>query len=190
MAEDAADGVPDGGGSRVLEVVANIGDPSPREALDAWLENVWTDGEGLPAFSVPLRRDRDGLVTDRLLAPSVVCERLLQVDRLSCSVVYEVSNPGLLTYQVTGHRASVGFSRNGDGDLEMRWRVELTPMAGWDAPVRAFTELSVTTVARAFQARQPRIERVGIFQLRDYSAEQDERLSYGVPVGFRCRWIR
>ena len=97
MAEDAADGVPDGGGSRVLEVVANIGDPSPREALDAWLENVWTDGEGLPAFSVPLRRDRDGLVTDRLLAPSVVCERLLQVDRLSCSVVYEVSNPGLLT---------------------------------------------------------------------------------------------
>jgi hypothetical protein len=54
----------------------------------------------------------------------------------------------------------------------------------------AEAKLSASGAARAFQARAPRIERVGVWQLRDYSQEADRRLSYGMPVGFRCEWRR
>ena len=57
---------------------------------------------------------------------------------------YAVSNPGLLTYQATRHEGAVSFARNAGGELEMRWRVELAPMAGWAGPVRAVTEASVS----------------------------------------------
>lgn len=176
--------------SAVLEVVANVGDASPREALEAWLEYAWAEGGGLPAVVVPLRRDADGRVVERLLAPSAVREELVAVDRLACTATYAVCNPGLLTCPVSQHRATVGFERNDERELEMRWRVELTPLAGWDAAVRAATELGVSASARAFQARAPRVERVGIFQLRDYAAEQEQSLSYGIPVGFRSEWLR
>lgn len=185
MSADAgADAAPS---SAVLEIVANIGDASPREALEAWLEFAWAEGEGLPAFVVPTRRDADGAALERLLLPSLAREEITGVDRVACVVRHRANGLGLLA---SGLRGSAAFGRNGEGELQLAWTLELTPRAGCEPAARWWTEVSASGAARAFQARAPRIERVGVWQLRDYSQEADRRLSYGMPVGFRCEWRR
>ena len=50
------------GNGITFEVVANVADGSPREAVEHWLDYVWQDGGGLPVVSVPVERD-DGTLT-------------------------------------------------------------------------------------------------------------------------------
>ena len=182
-AEDPGRGV-------TFEVVANVGDDSPREAVEHWLEYVWKDGGGLPVVGLPVGARDDTLVTgvalEKLLLPSLVREKLLQVDRIACRITYAVANPGRLTYQVATHRATVAFARGDEGDLWMRWRVAIVPLDGWEGLVKAFTENSVRTVARNFQCDQPDT-RVGIFQLPD--PDDDRPLARAAPICFRSRWL-
>ena len=119
-----------------FEIVANVGDASPRDALEQcsfvklaglaaaeprprcspapsprrhplhaslttpyrhWLDYTWDAGGGLPAIALPLAKDAggslgfgEGRVAERLIFPSAVRERLLQVDRVTCAVEQHV----------------------------------------------------------------------------------------------------
>lgn len=168
-----------------LDVVANIGDSSPRQALSRWLDVVWEEGGGSPTLPIALQRDDSGTVSERLLFPSLVCVRLLSVDKICCVLTYEVSNPGLATYQVQSHLATVAFARNEESELEMLWSVRVQPLAGWTGIVKAFTAWSIEGLARSFQV--PRRPRVGLYQLPDPD-EDPGGYSYGTPSGFRSRW--
>ena len=62
-----------------------------------WLDYTWDAGGGLPAIALPLAKDADGSlgfgegrVAERLIFPSAVRERLLQVDRVTCAVEQHV----------------------------------------------------------------------------------------------------
>ena len=103
-------------------------------------------------------------------------------------VEYEVVNPGLLTYQVSAHLGRVSFERDADDVLELRWRVCIQPLEGWEAVVRPLTELSLVTAARSFQAHRPAASnRVGFFRLPDPNVERT--INWGQPSGFRSSWL-
>ena len=140
-------------------------------------------------IGIPLQRDFGDSVTnicEKLLFPSAVKERLQKVDRIACQVSYIVSNPGPLTYPVAEHAAEVSFVRNDEGELELRWAVEIVPLDGWEGIVKPFTQWSVESVARNFQTTPTRVKRRGVYQLPD--ASRDEFMWHGTPVGFRARW--
>eukprot|EP00322_Chrysochromulina_rotalis_P013326 CAMPEP_0115834264 /NCGR_PEP_ID=MMETSP0287-20121206/3595_1 /TAXON_ID=412157 /ORGANISM="Chrysochromulina rotalis, Strain UIO044" /LENGTH=731 /DNA_ID=CAMNT_0003287697 /DNA_START=74 /DNA_END=2271 /DNA_ORIENTATION=+ len=177
-----------------FKIVCNIGDASPRDALEHWLDYVWEEGGNLPGVvAVPLAKDTDGTLgfgegrlIEKLLLPSPVKERLVSIDRIGCTVKYAVSNAGLLTYQVSEHHAIVTFARNAEAELELCWTVRIRPLPGWEAIVKSFTEASVSAVARNFQSHRP-VSRVGIFQLPD--PDEQTSINWGAPSGFRSRWL-
>ena len=132
-------------------LVAPLARCTADDALTAWLTFIWREGGGLPLPKPwTLSSEEDGRIEILRLPHPLLKERVDKVDRAGLAAEYCVSNPGLLTFPVHSHRGRVAFEE-ADGEVTMRWTVDLRPYDSLGWAVRGFTSLVLTTLARNLQ---------------------------------------
>jgi hypothetical protein len=141
---------------------------SKEQALDAWMQFVWSDGGGLPLFIPPLLiGGKEDKKLQRLILPPGLSESVVSVNRgaARCEVHYVANNPGIWTYPIYTHHGRVRFedpttTTSGDDDdddddgVDMLWEVEIRPFRGGGGALQflaeKFTEATITTTSRNF----------------------------------------
>ena len=99
-----------------------------------WLDHTWDAGGGLPAIAVPLAKDVDGSlgfgegrVAERLIFPSAVRERLLQVDRVTCAAEQHVEQRTTLASCGGLLRLMAAHSGCAAAPLRAQWEAAVRP---------------------------------------------------------------
>eukprot|EP00580_Thalassiosira_gravida_P015063 CAMPEP_0201666728 /NCGR_PEP_ID=MMETSP0494-20130426/9515_1 /ASSEMBLY_ACC=CAM_ASM_000839 /TAXON_ID=420259 /ORGANISM="Thalassiosira gravida, Strain GMp14c1" /LENGTH=449 /DNA_ID=CAMNT_0048146185 /DNA_START=228 /DNA_END=1577 /DNA_ORIENTATION=+ len=140
---------------------------SPIEARKEWLEFVWARGGGLPLPPGFLRGEvleEGGGSAKRSIVrvPPLIVETILSTDSTedSTELMYEVENPGWLTFPflLHTHLARVRFSRasndgggdweGGDGSVDIKWEMEVRPFPIFAPLVEKLLEMAITTIVR------------------------------------------